>query len=74
MSEQFLELFGGYYNRFTYFTKLPSYLDFTQAYADAVSYALLRAGIIALPFLLTAAAVAFVADIMQVKWKPTSKR
>ncbi len=73
MSEQFLELFGGYYNRFTYFTKLPSYLDFTQAYADAVSYALLRAGIIALPFLLTAAAVAFVADIMQVKWKPTSK-
>jgi len=33
MSEQFLELFGGYYNRFTYFTKLPSYLDFTQAYS-----------------------------------------
>ena len=73
MASQFAELFGFAYKKFTYFTRLPSYFDFTEQYTGLVSFFLIRCFIIAAPFLGAAFVIAFAADIAQVGWKPTSK-
>ncbi|MBP5608860.1 MAG: flagellar biosynthesis protein FlhB, partial [Lachnospiraceae bacterium] len=47
--------------------------DHHKEYSTLVTMGLLRTMIIILPFLLAGFAVSFVADLVQVKWKPTSK-
>ena len=73
MAGQIKDVFTFFYNRMHYFVRLPSYESATKAYSDALSYALIRIIVIILPFLLMGLAIAFVADIAQVKWKPTRK-
>ena len=73
LSEQFMELFGFYYNL------IP---DFAIAHQGELSIeffgALLNEGvkdiiIICLPFFVVSFLVAFISDLVQVKWQPTSK-
>ena len=73
LSTQMKELFEGFYNRFRYFAAMPSYEDRHMEYTSLVGFALLRVFIIIAPFLLAGFVLCFVADLVQVKWKPTSK-
>ena len=73
LPRQLGELFDGFYGRIPYFVKLPSYYDHHNEYTKLINIGLLRTLIIILPFLLAGFAVCFVADLVQVKWKPTSK-
>ena len=73
LTRQLGELFDGFYGRIPYFVKLPSYYDHHNEYTKLINIGLLRTLIIILPFLLAGFAVCFVADLVQVKWKPTSK-
>lgn len=73
LAGQMRELFSGFYNRFHYFAAMPSYEDRHIEYSSIVGFALLRAFIMIAPFLIAGFVVCFVADLAQVKWKPTSK-
>ncbi len=73
LSAQLGELFEGFYGRIPYFTKLPSYRDNYREYSSILGIGLLRTLVIILPFLLAGFAVSFIADLVQVKWKPTTK-
>ena len=73
LTRQLGDLFDGFYGRIPYFVKLPSYYDYHNEYTKLINIGLLRTLIIILPFLLAGFAVCFVADLVQVKWKPTSK-
>ncbi|MBR5421303.1 MAG: flagellar biosynthesis protein FlhB [Lachnospiraceae bacterium] len=73
LGSQLGELFGGFYGRIPYFTALPAYRDNSGEYSTLLTIGLLRLLVILLPFLLTGLVVSFVADLVQVKWKPTSK-
>ncbi|MCR5118063.1 MAG: flagellar biosynthesis protein FlhB [Lachnospiraceae bacterium] len=73
LATQLKELFGGFYNRFGYFAGMASYEDRHVEYSTLVSYALLRVFVIIAPFLISGFVLCFVADLAQVKWKPTSK-
>ncbi len=73
LGEQMAELFGGFYGRISYFTALPAYRDNSNEYSTLIKIGLLRTLIIMLPFLLTGLVISFVADLVQVKWKPTRK-
>ena len=70
---QLMDSFRGYYGRMEYFVDLPSHTNFVEQYASLVSIALGNILITILPFLLAGFAVSFIADLVQVKWKPTSK-
>ncbi|MCR5251183.1 MAG: flagellar biosynthesis protein FlhB [Lachnospiraceae bacterium] len=67
------ELFSGFYGQIPYYTKLPSYKNQAQEYSNLIGFGILRTLVIILPFLLAGFAVSFIADLVQVKWKPTSK-
>ncbi len=73
LSGQMKELFGGFYDRFHYFSNMASYEDRHEEYASLVAIALLRVFVMIVPFLIAGFVVCFVADLVQVKWKPTSK-
>ncbi len=73
LASQLGELFEGFYGRIPYFVKLPSYRDNHREYTELLGVGLLRTLIIILPFLLAGFAVCFIADLVQVKWKPTTK-
>ena len=73
LGTQMKELFGGFYNRFHYFANMPSYEDRHFEYASMVGYALFRVFVMISPFLFSGLVICFVADLVQVKWKPTSK-
>ena len=73
LSAQLGALFEGFYGRIPYFTKLPSYRDNYREYSSILGIGLLRTLVIILPFLLAGFAVSFIADLVQVKWKPTTK-
>ena len=73
LARQLGELFTGFYGRIPYFVKLPSYYDHHQEYSELINVGLLRTLIIILPSLLAGCEVRFVADLVQVKWKPTAK-
>ena len=73
LARQLGELFTGFYGRIPYFVKLPSYQDNHREYSELLNIGLLRTLIIILPYLLAGFAVSFIADLVQVRWKPTSK-
>lgn len=72
-----LQQLGGLFDLF--YNKIPDLTTFwdgnivTKDYAILVTNAMLRVLIIILPFLLLGFVVSFVADLLQVKWAPTSK-
>ncbi|MBR3307286.1 MAG: flagellar biosynthesis protein FlhB [Lachnospiraceae bacterium] len=73
LGRQLGELFRGFYGRIPYFTGLPAYTDNTREFSTLVTIAIERVVIIILPYLLAGFVVSFVADLVQVKWAPTSK-
>lgn len=73
MSEQLTDLFSAFYNHIPEYTRVASGDLSSQALAPMLSYGLQRVIIIILPFLLVGFIVCFVADLIQVKWKPTTK-
>ena len=73
LGRQLGELFEGFYTRIPTLSKQASYFNQSQQFTALLRIALLRILVIILPFILAAFAVAFVADLVQVKWKPTSK-
>ena len=73
LSRQLGELFEGFYARIPVLAKQASYFNQSQQFTALLRIALLRILVIILPFLIAAFAVAFVADLVQVKWKPTTK-
>ena len=73
MAGQFMELFGGIYNRFDELTTIYGGQVSVTNFTTLLSNCLLRIIVILLPILLISFIIAFVADYMQVKWKPTTK-
>ncbi len=73
LAGQLGELFNGFYGRIPYFVKLSASYDHHLEYSELLTIGLLRTLVIILPFLLAGFAVSFVADLVQVKWKPTTK-
>ena len=73
LTSQLGELFIGFYGRIPYFAKMNAQQDHHREYSTLITVGLIRTMIIILPFLLAGFAVSFVADLVQVKWKPTSK-
>lgn len=73
ISISFLELFGGIYNRIPEVTGKP-YGTVPMANIEAViRQSMQRLLVIMIPIFLVGVAVAFGSDVVQVKWKPTTK-
>lgn len=73
ISISFLELFGGVYNRIPEMSGMP-YGTVPMANIEAVlRQSMLRLLVIMIPVFLVGVAVAFGSDVVQVKWRPTSK-
>lgn len=70
---QLLELFPGFYNKIPEYIKLVNGGLSTRSFSTMVNQALQRVVISVLPFFLIGFILCFVADLVQVKWKPTSK-
>jgi len=73
IAENFLELFEGVYTRFDDFVKVPGGNIVSKQYADFVGQMMLRVLLIIWPFIVSAFLIAFIGDLYQVKWKPTTK-
>ena len=73
IAENFLELFEGVYTRFDDFVKVPEGNIVSKHYADFVGQMMLRVLLIIWPFIVSAFLIAFIGDLYQVKWKPTTK-
>lgn len=73
LGNQLLELFPGYYGRMAEYVTLEGGQISTRTFSSLISFTLQRIAVIILPFLLIGFIVCFVADLAQVKWKPTTK-
>lgn len=73
LGKQLLELFPGYYGRMAEYVTLEGGQISTRTFSSLISFTLQRVAVIILPFLLIGFIVCFVADLAQVKWKPTTK-
>ncbi|MDE6530738.1 MAG: EscU/YscU/HrcU family type III secretion system export apparatus switch protein, partial [Lachnospiraceae bacterium] len=73
LGRQLLELFPGYYDRMAEYVTMEGGQISTRTFSSLTSYALQRIAVIILPFLLVGFIICFVADLAQVKWKPTTK-
>ncbi len=73
LGRQLLELFPGYYERMTEYVTLEGGQLSTRMFSSLVTFALERVAVIILPFMLIGFVICFVADLVQVKWKPTTK-
>lgn len=73
LGNQLLGLFPGYYERMAEYVTLEGGRISTRTFSSMVAYSLQRVAVMILPFLLVGFAVCFVADLVQVKWKPTTK-
>lgn len=70
---QFIETFYYVYNRIPEMITMVNGSMSTQLYAAMVTEIIKKIILILLPFLLVAVIVAFVVDLIQVRWKPTTK-
>lgn len=73
LGSQLLELFPGYYERMAEYVTLEGGRVSARVFSSLTAYALQRVAVIILPFLLVGFLICFVADLAQVKWKPTTK-
>ncbi|MGN0308658.1 MAG: flagellar biosynthesis protein FlhB [Lachnospiraceae bacterium] len=73
MGNSFLESFSSIYNRIPQVTKLLGGASPSRDTRVLFNYAIGKVLIIILPILLVGFAVAFLSDLVQVKWRPTSK-
>ena len=73
LASQLLGVFELTYNRFEDLTKLYDGKIARESFDKLFNTILIRIIVIILPFLLAGFVVAFLSDLIQVKWKPTSK-
>lgn len=73
LGEMFMENFSGAYSRIPEFIKMPDSAVYELGILNLIRYMLLRMLLILAPFLLIGFFVAFIADLVQVKWRPTFK-
>ena len=73
MASRFISVFSVVYNKFSDFTKVPGGRIEANLYISMLTEMFLRILTIALPFVISAFIIAFVADVAQVGFKPTSK-
>lgn len=69
----FVEVFAESYNRIPEMSTLVDGFIIPRQFAEVMNQIILRILMMMLPFLAVAFAVAFIVDLVQVKWKPTSK-
>lgn len=69
----FMEMFAAIYNRMGEMTRLVGGDISVKDFASLISFVITRIMIMLLPFFAVAFAVAFISDVVQVKWKPTAK-
>lgn len=73
IGNQLKDLFAYFYNMIPQYSKLPGGHIESRDYYLMISNVLLRILILISPFLIMGVVVAFVCDLLQVKWAPTSK-
>lgn len=73
MGNQFIELFGGTYNRIPEIASLVGGTTSDRALSNLIRYGILRTIIISVPVFIVAVLIAFLSDYVQVQWKPTAK-
>ena len=73
MASKFIGVFSVVYNKFSDFTKVPGGTIEANGYLSMLTSMFLQILAIGLPFILASFFIAFVADVAQVGWKPTSK-
>ncbi len=73
LGEQFLELFSAFYGNFNQFVKMPGGELAVSDYSSMIRNGFRTTLVILLPFLIVGFVVGFVSDLLQVKWKPTTK-
>ncbi|MCR5635237.1 MAG: flagellar biosynthesis protein FlhB [Lachnospiraceae bacterium] len=73
MASRFISVFSVVYNKFSDFTKVPGGRIEANLYISMLTEMFIRILTIALPFVISAFIIAFVADVAQVGFKPTSK-
>ena len=69
----FLEIFSGIYSRIDELTTLVNGEMSVKDYSSLITFVLIRILLELLPFFAVAVLIAFLVDVAQVKWKPTSK-
>lgn len=73
MGGQFMELFGGTYNKIPEVATLVGGTSPDKAMANLVRFGIIRTTIISVPVFIVAYIIAFLSDLIQVKWRPTGK-
>lgn len=73
LGTSFLEVFAVSYNRIPEMTRLVDGMVIPKEYAGVLNQIITKILTMLLPFLAAAFMVAFIVDLVQVKWKPTSK-
>ena len=73
IAESFLSVFNTVYAKFPEFIKPPNGDVSVELFAQLISEVLKNIMFIILPFLLVGFVIAFVGDLIQVKWHPTTK-
>ncbi len=73
MGISFLEVFSESYNRIPEMTTLTDGFLIPREFAGVMNRIIIKMIVMLLPFLAVAFLVAFIVDLVQVKWKPTSK-
>ncbi|MCR5508572.1 MAG: flagellar biosynthesis protein FlhB [Lachnospiraceae bacterium] len=73
MGMSFIEVFSAAYNRIPEMTVIFDGRIIAMDYAGVMNQIILKVLLMLLPFLAAAFAVAFVVDLVQVKWSPTAK-
>jgi flagellar biosynthetic protein FlhB len=73
MGVSFLEVFSESYNRIPEMVKLPDGFIIPKQFSGVMNRIIIKILMMLLPFLAVAFLIAFIVDLVQVKWKPTSK-
>lgn len=73
MGTQFLENFSYVYNRIPEMLKMVDGEISTRLYAGMINQMIMRMGLMLLPLFAIGVVAAFVIELVQVKWQPTSK-
>ena len=73
LGTSFLEVFAESYNRIPEMSTLVDGMVIPKQFAGVMNQIIIKILLMLLPFLAVAFVIAFIVDLVQVKWKPTSK-
>lgn len=69
----FLAIFEGFYKRITEYTSIPGGEISSGSFVGLINMAIIEMLLMMMPFFIVGCMVAIVTDLVQVKWKPTTK-